>query len=299
MSDNPALETADKFYNNTAESNLDETAEATDVTEQEIQEPEQEVETLEKPEEAEAEAEELESEDDEETTQYIELDGEEISLDEVRKWKNGHLMQSDYTKKTTEHAEFANKERAEIANDREQLTISQTKVSEMQDMLSVLVAEDEAIDWTELKEDDPDRYIELKEKADNRKNALDKVKAERETPADDPAVLQDEVAKLHAANPDWFDKEGKPTETYTTDTQLISEWATKAGMTQEKFSKATDHIFMVAFLKAAKYDKLQEKGQEIKKKRDAVPVVTKPKATKVTTEPKSAAEIFYGGKKTG
>ena len=299
MSDNPALETADKFYSNTEQSDLIETTETPEVTEAEIIEPQQEVEIIEKPEEAKAESEELESDNDEETTQYIELDGKEISLDIVRDGIKSHFMQSDYTKKTNALVDERKTFETERETERGKLLESQTKVSEMQDMLSVLVTEDEAVDWAELKEDDPDRYIELKEKADKRKEALAKVKAERETPADDPAALQGEVAKLHAANPDWFDKEGKPTETYKTDTGLISEWAAKAGMTPEKFSKATDHIFMIAFLKAAKYDKLQEKGQEIKKKRDVVPVVTKPKATKVTTESKSAADVFYGAEKTG
>ena len=82
--DNPVLETANKFYETTAEAEPNKPTEET-VTQAETQDSQQEVEVLEKPEEVEAKAdaepEELESNDEEETTQYIELDGKEIKGD--------------------------------------------------------------------------------------------------------------------------------------------------------------------------------------------------------------------------
>ena len=295
MSDNPIMEPAEQFYNNTEESNLEETTEAPEVTAQETQEPEQEVEKLETPTEDKTEAEESESEDESQESQYIELDGKEISLDEVREGLNNGLMQKDYTKKTTEHARFAEKERGELAVDRENLLKSQSEVSEMRDTLSVLVAEDEEIDWAELKDDDPDKYIELKERAEKRKDALEKAKAERNMPVDDPALIQAEKAKLFAANPDWLDEEGKPTKTYTEDTVLMNDYAAKAGFNADEFKNMTRAHHMTTILKAAKYDQIQEKGHVIKAKREKVPVVTKPKAA-TSTQPKSMADTFYGEK---
>lgn len=299
MSDNPVLEPAEQFYGKPEESNLEEIAEAP-VTEQETQEPEQDVETIEKPAEIEAEAkteaEEAEAKDDEETTQYVEIDGKEISLDDVRKGLDSNFMQSDYTKKTTDLADERKSFEAERESDRENLLKSQSEVSEMRDTLAVLVAEDEEIDWAELKEDDPDRYIELKEKADKRKEALAKVKVERETPADDPALIQAEASKLHAANPDWLDKEGKPTQVYTDDTNLMNAYAAKAGFTAEEFKGMTRAHYMTTILKAAKYDQIQEKGRKIKDKREKVPVVTKPKAAATNTQSKPMSDIFYGEK---
>lgn len=300
MSDSPSQETANKFYNIEAEAEQPKPTEEAEVTKQEIQEPEQEVEKTDKPEEIESKddikAEEPESEDENEESQYIELDGKEISLDEVRDGLNNGLMQKDYTKKTTEFARYKETETAKLDSDRENLLKSQTEVSEMKDMLNVLVAEDDAIDWAELKEDDPDRYIELKEKADSRKDALAKVKAERDTPIDDPALIAEEQGKLFKANPEWFDDKGKPTDTYTSDTKLMNDYAIQAGFTSDEFSQMTRAHYITTVLKAAKYDALQEKGREIKQKRETVPVVTKPKATKVTTKPKSMADTFY---KTG
>ena len=288
MSDNPIMEPADVFYGKPASSEPSAPTEEAAVTNVEDQAPQPENE-LEPP----AKAEESEAEGGEEESQYLDLDGEEVSLEDVRKWKNGHLMQSDYTKKTTAHAEEVKAWTAEREAERENLNKSKAEVTEMTDMLSVLVAEDEAIDWAELKEDDPERYIELKEKADKRKAALEKVKAERETPADDPALIQTETKKLFAANPAWIDKDGNLTDTYKQETQLLSEYALKSGFSPEEFSQLTRSHYLNTILKAAKYDQLQEKGQKIKEQREKVPIVTKPKA-KQNNQPRNMADIFYG-----
>ena len=298
MSDNPLVETADKFYETPATSEPIKPTDEADVTNEEVQAPQQDVENLDNPDEPKGEAEESESNESEtegdDITQYVEIDGKEISVEEFREGRDRGLRQADYTKKTTDHARYVEKERGEIALDRETLLKSQSEVSEMSDLLTVLVQEDEVIDWVELKEDDPDRYIELKELADKRKDALNKVKAERETPADDPAVIAQEREKFFNANPDWIDDKGQPTEAYTKDTSLVAEYAAKAGFSQEEFGKMSYSHHMITMLKAAKYDELQEKCREIKSKREKVPVVTKPKAKVKESGQKSAAEIFYG-----
>jgi len=291
--ENPAVETGDQFYSKPAEPDLRETTDTEGVTKAEEQSPTQEEKKIDEPGEVKAEPEELKADDEEKETQYIELDGDETSLDDIRMWKNGHMMQSNYTKKTTEHAQFAKKERSEIALDRENLTIQKADITDMQDKLTVLVAEDEAIDWTELKEFDPEEYIKLKEKADLRKEALTKVKAERDTPADDPALVESERALLFKANPEWLDKENKTTETFAKDTALMNKYVSDAGFSSEEFKTMTSSRQLTTILKAAKYDELQEKGRKIREKRSEVPVVTKPKA-KTQTQPKSMADNFYG-----
>lgn len=284
MTDNPIMEPADKFYN--TEVTEPEVPTETPAVE-EVIEPDKEIESKE-PEQSEK----SESTDEEKESQYITLDGKEIDLDDVKKWRDGHLMQSDYTKKTTAHARQVEKDNADISSKREQLANDQAKLTEDLDMLSVLVQEDEQVNWAELKADDPDRYIELKELADKRKEALSKIKADRATPADDPALVAEEQRKLFEANPEWFDDD-KPTETFQKDTQLINEYAAMAGFSSEEFSQLTRAHHIQTLLKAAKYDQLQKKGQEIKSKRVEVPVVTKPKA-KAASAPKAAHEVFYG-----
>ena len=295
MSDNPQVEPANQFYNDLTEAEPTKPTEEAEVTKQEDQAPEQEVEKLDKPEEAEKseKSEELESNDEEEESLFIELDGEEIDLEDVKEWRDGHLMQSDYTKKTTALADERKAFDTERETERETLLKAKSEVSEMRDLLEVLVTEDEEINWVELKEDDPDRYIELKELADKRKDALEKVKLERDIPADDPAFIAEEQAKFFGTNPQWFDDDNKPTEAYTKDMTSFNNYAVKSGFTQEEFSQLTHAHHMTTILKAAKYDELQEKGREIKSKREKVPVVPKPKA-KTTNQPKNIADVFYG-----
>lgn len=286
MSDN--LSGTEIFYGKTEEAEPVEPA-ATEVTEP-VAEPEQEVKEGESADKeavkTESESGELEAEADIQES-YIELDGEEINLEDVKKWRDGHLMQSDYTKKTTAVAE----ERKELKSEREQLLKKETEVNEMKDQLKVLIGEDEAIDWVALKEDDPDEYIRLKERAEARKEALEKVKTES-VPVNDPAMIATEQKKLFAALPEWIE-DGKFTEAYKKDQQLITDYALKAGFNQEEFSQIVKSHHMVTILKAAKYDALQEKSKEISKKREKVPVIQRPKG-KVDTEVKDAVSIMYG-----
>lgn len=281
MSDNPILEPVDKLY--------PEPTKPTDVTaDQKPSEENKPTEEKEQPVKV-SEA----TVEDKESIQYLELDGKEYELDEIRVWKNGHMMQKDYTKKTTEHARQKEKDDAELKSGREALVQSQTQVIGMRDQLTVLVAEDEEIDWKELKDNDPDTYIKLKEKADSRKEALDKIKAQRATPYNDPAFIQSEQGKLFAANPEWLDDDKKATETHQKDITLIAQYATKAGFSPEEFERMTYAHHMITLLKAAKYDELQEKGRKIKATRDKVPVITKPKAAKQVSQPKDAVSIMY------
>jgi hypothetical protein len=288
--DNPIVEPEDKFYSST-ETDLEETTEEVkaEVVAEPQDLPKDELETPEN-------SEELAAQDENQESQFIELDGEETNLEDIRKWRDGHLMQADYTKKTTQHAEERKIFKAEQELERENLLKSQAEVSEMKDMLSVLVSEDEAIDWAELKERDLEEYVELKEKADKRKAALEKVKAEKNTPIDDPALIEQERLAFWKENPEWLDKEGKATDVHKADMSLMSDYVAKAGFTPDEFGKMNTSRQLMTILKAAKYDALQEKGHEIREKREKVPVITKPKASE-NNQPKSAPDIFYG--KTG
>lgn len=289
--ENPEVETGEQNLKAGAEAEPTKPTEEAAVTTQADQEPGQEVENLDAPVVEKAEG--SEADDDNENTLYLELDDKEYSLDEIRTMRDGHMMQSDYTKKTTEHAQFAKKERAEIASDRENLLSSQSEVSDMRDQLAVLVAEDEEVDWVELKEEDPEKYIEQKEKADKRKAALEKVKAERLTPVDDPAYIQAERQKFWDANPEWKDENGETTEAYKADTKLVGDYVVKYGFDTDEFSKMSQSNLLIAVLKAAKYDALQEKGKKIKEKRKIVPLVTKPKATTTGGQQKSNGSVFF------
>ena len=291
--DNPTLEPGEQIHSKTeVGAEHKKPTEEADVTLKADQEPEN-LDAPSKSDDKSDNAEGSDATDDDENIQYLELDGKEYDLDEVRGWQNGHMMQSDYTKKTTTLAEERKSFEAESETSRENLLKSQSDVSDMRDKLEVLVLEDKEIDWVALKADDPEEYIELKEKADKRKAALEKVKAERESPIDDPAFIQAERAKFFKANPEWLDDKGEVTEAAKKDTKLMDAYVAKAGFSTDEFNKLTQSNILIAILKAAKYDELQESGRKIKAKREKVPLVTKPKA-KATGQSKPIAEVFYG-----
>lgn len=293
---NPIVGIEDKFYTNSDEPDLKEVAVSTEVTKPDDQLPSQDEVIIDKPSEdkpikGELTPEELAADDEDKESLFVEIDGEEIDLKVIKQWRDNGLMQSDYTKKTTEHSQFAKKEREEIALDRENLSKANESIITMQDELSVLVAEDDLIDWAELKEDEPEEYIKLREKADQRKEALAKVRAERETPTDDPAFLESERQKFWALNPEWLDDEKKTTEVFTKDTALMNKYIANAGFTSDEFGKMTTSRQLSTILKAAKYDELQEKGRKIRDEKDKIPVVTKPKVN--ATQSKNMEDVFY------
>ena len=227
---------------------------------------------------------------EEEVIQYLELDGNEYDLSEVRKWRDGHLMQKDYTKKTQTLAEERKSIEAEKAN-LQNLLKDKAEITEMKNLLTVLVNEDEAIDWEDLKANDLERYVELKETAEKRRKALNELKSKPTETVMDPATAAAEQKKLFSLNPGWFDEKGQPTDAYNSDAKLINDWASSAGFTTNEFSQMKAH-HLNTVLKAAKYDQLQEKGRKIKEVRDKVPIVTKPKTAKPNGE-RSYASIMY------
>jgi hypothetical protein len=200
-------------------------------------------------------------------------------------------MQADYTRKTTELAE----DRKALQAEREDLESQKTNLSDMTAELQALVAEDGEVNWEELREDDPEEYIALKEKADKRKKLVEKLKSEQTS---QPTISDDELVSeqqaLFAANPSWLDKDSKPTAEFESDQKLINSYFADNGFTREDVSGMVRSRYLVALLKAAKFDELQGKASGIKNKAKKATLVTKPKKTAPKPKPKSAADVLYG-----
>jgi hypothetical protein len=301
-SDNPVMEPADVFYGTAEPEAPTGQAEEEAVTESEDQEAlAEEAEIDGQPDESEVDdSEESESEDETEVAEdeeqelvYLDLDGKEVDLNDVRKWRDGHLMQSDYTRKTTEVAE----ERKALQAEREEVNGLKTNLSTMTAELQAMVTEDGEVNWEELREDDPEEYIALKEKADKRKALVEKLKSEA---VSQPQVSDDELVSeqqaLFKANPSWLDKDNKPTAEFENDQKLMNEYFKTHGFTQEDVGGMFRARYIETCLKAAKFDQLQGKASAIKSKAKKATLVTKPKkqARQLKTKAKSAEELFYG-----
>lgn len=239
------------------------------------------------------EAEEVEEDTEEIEDMYLDLDGEEVSLSQVREWKSGNMMQSDYTRKTTELAE----QRKAFEQEQEVFTTNQAKLNEALASLKAAIESDELTteQLQEMREYEPDAYIKHMEKQNRRKEILANAqKAKVEQPRFN---AQEELDKLVSNNPQWVEN-GKPTKAYEADQKLLSDYAMEKGITAEQFS-AFDANMMQMAIDAAKYKAAKVKDAAVVKKVRKAPVVTKPKqgATKGIQDQIKAAEAKL--KRTG
>jgi hypothetical protein len=215
--------------------------------------------------------EESESDDDADEL-YLDLDGEEIPLSQVKEWKSGNMRQADYTRKTTELAE----QRKALEAEQAEFNSRQAQLTETVAQLQSVIETEElsAEELQELRDYEPEKYIEHVEKQQKRKEALEKAKGQLTTSA--PTFdAQAEQAKLLQANPHWLDN-GKPTEAYQQDLKLLDTYAQKVGITAEKFA-TFDSSMMQIMLDAARFTEKNNKSAEITKRVRKAPVTTRPK----------------------
>ena len=132
-----------------------------------------------------AEDQEVDSEDDDES-EFIELDGQEITLDQIRDWQKGTMREQDYTKKTQALAE--DRKALEARTSELDSSISNLASAE-EDFKNLLVADLDDIDLKQLRETDYVEYKKLTEDIESRKAKFDELKSK--------AV--DERKKLQAA----------------------------------------------------------------------------------------------------
>lgn len=205
-------------------------------------------------EELEEETEEVHEELEEEL--YFDIDGEEVSLDQLKEWKNNGLMQSDYTRKTQA-----------LADERKNLDAMKAKIQEMEsaynDKISEIDAlignEEAAIDWDDLAEHDPSEYLRKQREIQAKKSkAKDAAKLKQQRKQERAA---EESQKLLSKLPSWSDPEVQKKEVALTLKAMES-----AGYTNEDLGNEVDHRLYLLAVKAAKYDELQANKATAKKR---------------------------------
>ena len=205
---------------------------------------------------------------------YLDLDGEEVSSDQIKEWKSNGLMQADYTRKTQAHAE----EVKQFKIKEESLTKTQSKLTEQLATLEAMISEDSLTDEAiaELREYDPEEYIKHIEKQSKRKELLKEAKVSA-TPKSNVNV-QDEQAKLIKANPQWLD-DGKPTKSYQEDMTSLTDYYTENGFTQEQVDLVnSSSVLAQAVIDAARFKTTYTKKAVVEKRVRKAPVSTRPKA---------------------
>jgi len=221
-------------------------------------------------------AETLEADSSEEESLYLDLDGEEISLDDVRKWKKGHMQEADYTQKTQKVAEQRKSLEASEAKQQGALNDLQSHIDLMTGMLD---SEFEGVDWDELRDLDTGEYLKLKERKEGRQGKINAATAKRQE-LQNSRLLERQTAgnqALVALNPQWI-KDGQATQAYNDDQKFLAAFAEDNKLTKDDIASVlTNGSIMQAMIDSAKYRANIAKAPAIAKKVKKAPVIVRGK----------------------
>ena len=270
------------LFNNSAADladDIEETAEETivDSPTQEADEVDN-VEELESDELEESDSEDETADDDDNEDDVYIVDGVEFTHEELQNAKDIKSMQANYTKKTMA-----------LADERKATESEKDSLSNLAAELQVLVEEDKEIDWEDLKEEDPDEYIKLKERADSRTKKLEAAKAKL-TPSNEMSkeMVEHEQSLMIEAFPDWVEKNDKGvatafTQKYHDDINALSDHAKELGFTAEQISQIKTTSVIKALMNSMKLG--EKKGKIAIAKKRVTPKQTKPAKASKPSQP--------------
>ena len=201
---------------------------------------------------------------------YVDLDGEEITSEQIREWKNGHMMQSDYTRKRQEDSQKRKDVDALEASLKEKESKLDSRLATLEAMTQEEIKTPEEL--AEMREYEPEAYIEYTEKQAKRQQTLKELKQSK--PSND---IQAEQAKIVQANPHWV-QDGKATEAYTKDMEMLTGYAQKKGFSDSEIKLINGNSnIALAIIEAARNNGKDIKKAIVEKKVRKAPVSTKPK----------------------
>ena len=226
--------------------------EATDEVIDESQEVEGESEESDEVEDPTEESED-ESEDEPEyvTEGNIEIDGESVSVEEI---KLGYMRQSDYTKKTQAVAE-----QRKAAED--QTATYESSLSALLTAAGADLSRFDNVNWEQSAVDNPDQYRQAKAMYEQTKQTHDFIRAqanehhqrsEKQQQAAAKESAKESLTVLKSTIPNWNN------DLYYS----IGEYANSLGVTSEEFNETHDHRMITALYKAMKFDQAKSVTQK-------------------------------------
>lgn len=227
--------------------------ETTDEVIDESQEVEEETEESEEVEDPTEDAEE-ESEDEPDvvTEGMIEVDGEKLSVDEI---KLGYMRQADYTKKTQAVAEQRKAAEDQTAN--YESTLNALLTASGADLSRF-----DNVNWEQAAVQNPDQYKQAKAMYEQTKQTHDFIRAQakehqQRTETQQQAAMKENAKEsltvLKSTIPNWNN------DLYYS----IGEYATGSlGVSTEEFNEVHDHRMITALYKAMQFDKAKTETQK-------------------------------------
>ena len=293
------IETAEQLTLDQAASLLvqpqnEQTEEQTATEPEEIQTEDQalpeEVETEETEVSEETDAEELELAEEDETdfeeqdVFTVKVNGKEIdvTLDEALK---GYQREADYTQKTQQLAEQRKEFEAEKSKTGELQTAYMNSLQQLGQNLDILSKQTEnqlgeEPDWKKAYETmDAKEYTLLVQNWQQRKENLQKIQTEQQRVAQEQQIEGEKIMRQHLTQqsdlmlqklPQWKEASVRDKER----AELI-EYAKTLGYTDEEVANASDHRAIVALYNSMKFEKLNSKTPEVKRKVRKAPKMAK------------------------
>lgn len=195
-------------------------------------------------EEAEAQdAEEETAETDEEL--FFELDGEEVSLAQIKQWKSEGLMQADYTRKTQEAAELKREAEAERVQVNQTKQALESERAQLQSVLASLSIDGEQEpNWVQLAQTLPPQEYQAEQARWQAKQAQ-KSQVQQAYQAmqaqEREQLVQRELAALLQHKPEWANPEQ-----HREALQAMTTVAGPYGFTPDEIASITDHRMLRA-----------------------------------------------------
>lgn len=215
--------------------------------------------------------------DDEEPLFTVKVDGEEIQVTAQQLKDNYQLNQA--TQKRLQEASESRKQAEAVRAEAEQSRAQY--LQGLQAIQAQLENQEPGQEyWDNLRETDPQKFLIEREQARERNEMRQAVIAEQQ--AVEAQYLQEQERKLVEIIPEWSDSAKRQTET----SQLV-ETAKGLGFSTHEIGMVKDARMVALLRKASLYDRMMERGAEVKKEVKKAPKMAKSSARKPQTDQKT------------
>ena len=197
----------------------------------------------------------------------VKVDGDEFEVDEAE-LKSGYSRNSDYTRKTTKLAEERkafDAEKSELQRERE---LYAQILGNWEAGLESTLKEFVPADLDELRQYDPEKYIELNEKLQRHQKTLENIKSEKsrvdferdkENRQKFDAYIKSESEKLFDKIPEWKDEAVRQKEVR----QVTDYVKNTFGFTDDDINGTYSHALWVAMRESMKYRQIVERRNRV------------------------------------
>jgi hypothetical protein len=239
-------------------------------------------------------------EDEEEPLFTVTANGQEVEVtyDELIK---GYSRQSDYTQKTQQLANLRNEYETAVNQYKQSIPELDGLKQQYSNALGQLVTNNASqlerfnIDWGRLKEEDPDRYLLMRDEYTQAQDQVRNLQAQKQQEDAQLAqqrqnqlrqAVQQEHEFMAQALPEWRDPKVR-----SEISSAIKDYAVSVGFSPDELSNLIDHRQLISLMKAMRFDALNQPAIKEKKIKNKPKVVRSGKGKSSTANSQRAKAV--------